>query len=389
MNATITFSALDISSFDDPSYYDEFVKQFQVAVGVNAGVAPSVVSVLNIRAGSVAVDFSLVFDTTAIGSSSAFIDTLKSNPGNIFSSTEWSDAGKVTSAQVTSWTYRSTAVPPTQQAVPTSSVSTSLITLPIIPPEDQDSVAQGDEDALLSWLIPLMIAVALSVTLAGVVLYVYFFNRGMWWSGMEKLASTLSQRQRASSLQIDLNVEDAYEADEPSPMSPFQVITDPKTPKTPASDKSKPFHMYQNPAYDRSLYENPAYGSGEQQGVPNNPGSMWSGYPRSKSREGLAAGISSYEMRSARRAESAAEGSRTRRMLREPGPSSGQRFSSLAERAERPEQTSRPRDALSRSAAPQSGLAAYTNPSYGHTEYTNPSYGETDYYNPEYQPESK
>jgi len=264
-----------------------------------------------------------------------------------------------------------------------------LITLPIIPPEDQDSVAQGDEDALLSWLIPLMIAVALSVTLAGVVLYVYFFNRGMWWSGMEKLASTLSQRQRASSLQIDLNVEDAYEADEPSPMSPFQVITDPNPPKTPASDKSKPFHMYQNPAYDRSLYENPAYGSGEQQGVPNNPGSMWSGYPRSKSREGLAAGISSYEMRSARRAESAAEGSRTRRMLREPGPSSGQRFSSLAERAERPEQTSRPRDALSRSAAPQSGLAAYTNPSYGHTEYTNPSYGETDYYNPEYQPESK
>jgi hypothetical protein len=140
------FSALDMSTFDDPSYFDEFVKQFQITVASFAGVAPSMVSVFDIYSGSVAVDFSLLFDTTAIGSSSAFIDTLRTNPGNIFSTAAWSDAGKVKSAQVNSWTYRSSAVPPTQQAFPTPSVTTSVLTLPIIPPEAQDSVAQGNED---------------------------------------------------------------------------------------------------------------------------------------------------------------------------------------------------------------------------------------------------
>lgn len=261
VNATVFFSALDISNFDDASYYGMFVTRFQIAVGASAGVSPNLVSVLDIYLGSTVVDFRVTFDTTAIGSPSAFVEVLQKNVGAVFSSEAWSEAGNVKTTSIKSWTYKSVRLPPTQPAAPTSTMpGAALTTLPIIPPEAQTG-ATGDGDIQLSWMISLLVAIALAVTLAGVILYVYCFNRRAWWNAMEKLATSLAQKHFKSNSKLtglNLRLNDCYEDDDlagPSTMSPLQVITDPKSPHKSATHQNPELRMYQNPEYQNSECE--------------------------------------------------------------------------------------------------------------------------------------
>jgi phosphoribosylformylglycinamidine (FGAM) synthase-like enzyme len=93
----ISFSALDIQQFDDPTFESTFRTEFITTVASAAGVEPYRVTVDSITAGSVAVGFTVQFPLTATAAQTTFTNTLSTATSSVFaSSTVMQSYGTVT-----------------------------------------------------------------------------------------------------------------------------------------------------------------------------------------------------------------------------------------------------------------------------------------------------
>jgi hypothetical protein len=84
--AQLSFSALDISAFETPTFESTFRTEFITTVAGAAGVEPYRVTVNSITAGSVAVGFTVQFPLTATAAQTTFANTLSTATSSVFAS---------------------------------------------------------------------------------------------------------------------------------------------------------------------------------------------------------------------------------------------------------------------------------------------------------------
>lgn len=193
---------------------------------------------------------------------------------------------------------------------------------------------------------------------------------------MERIVTTLHQRHSKASSGLTLELNDEHDDDStgPSPMSPFQVITDPQTQFNP---NKKAFYMYQNPSYDPSLQAAEKQQSSHNDDPTGHTSLTRSGYPL-KHKDLSVSSDQMRKMRGRYPSSSSSGGSsrpsrgypRTRTNMEATNPKAVRAMERTSLRASRAEQ---PTHFLSRTPA-----TLEQNPLYFSEAYENPCYEPTD-----------